>query len=138
MSLISPIFTNSKLINSRGHRTRKTSESWHTAVTNNTNNNSILLPTRHNIIIYVYIRIYYTYTQFQATYTFGLFLFRLSMMSLTIYCFQICHDRIRPRRTGHSRTKCAAYSFFIPRVSLEVHFPFLCLSITLHDYIITI
>ena len=133
MSLISPIFTNSKLINSRGHRTRKTSESWHTAVTNN----SILLPTRYNIIIYVYIRIYYTYTRFQATYTFGLLLFYLSMMILTVYCFQICHDRVRPRRTGHSRIKCAAYSFFIPRVRLEVHFPFLCLSITLHDYIIT-
>ena len=124
MSLISPIFTNSKLINSRGRRTRKTSESWHTAVTNNTNNNSILLPTRHNIIIYVYIRIYYTYTRFQATYTFGLLLFHLSMMSLTVYCFQICHHRVRPRRTGNSRTKCVAYSFFIPRVRLEVHFQF--------------
>ena len=124
MSLISPIFTNSKLINSRGHRTRKTSESWHAAVTNNTNNNSILLPTRQNIIIYVYIRIYYTYTRFQATYTFGLLLFHLSMMSLTVYCFQICHDRVRPRRTGHLRTKCAAYSFLIPRVKLEVHFQF--------------
>ena len=36
-------FSNSKVIDSESHRTSKTLESWHTAVTNNAENNSMLL-----------------------------------------------------------------------------------------------
>ena len=43
-------FKNSKLIDGESHRTRKTLESWHTALTNNAYNNSMLLPGQYTML----------------------------------------------------------------------------------------
>ena len=44
-------FSNSKVIDSGSHHTSKNLESWHTAVTNNAENNSMLLPRQYMILI---------------------------------------------------------------------------------------
>ena len=46
--IMSLIFSNSKVIDSGSYRTRKTLESWHTAVTNNPDNNSVTSWTIYN------------------------------------------------------------------------------------------
>ena len=43
-------FTNSIVIESGSHRTRKALESWHTAVTNNADNNSMSLPRQYTML----------------------------------------------------------------------------------------
>ena len=42
-------FKNSKVIDSGSHRTRKTLESWHTALTNNADNHSMPLPRQYSM-----------------------------------------------------------------------------------------
>ena len=43
-------FSNSIVIERGSYRTRKTFESWHTAVTNNADNNSMLLPGHYTML----------------------------------------------------------------------------------------
>ena len=43
-------FSNSIVIDSGSYRTRKTLESWHTAVRNNADNNSMLLPGQYTML----------------------------------------------------------------------------------------
>ena len=58
-------FTNSIVIESGSHRTRKALESWHTAVTNNADNNFMSLPRQYTMLTKkdtLYITIYHYLT----------------------------------------------------------------------------